>query len=324
MALNSSEIDELISALLENKEFNFPSEVLKETTEANPVQVKNMLSIFHSLSIIHEVIDYLHDDWEDLRGIYEGYILHFEESRTILMKSFQMSLHGSYNIAFTTLRNALDSLINGVLYNYMVYLLCNKETKMNIEDTLTEYMSQFNNMITKVRRSNLYDRVSADSTFFFNIIEHKSKDCRECGLVGVPWFPKKVTFQDSIEQFSKWGLLEPFKNHQRFREYVDYGGLSQNVHEQTWKSDLAKRAWAYDEFTLEPKLVPEAFTEYSKRFLKTVDAMLVLSLNMLYPLIINSNKLKEKVEKFSSDVSFKESQLNNTNILLTEKMLDGN
>ena len=102
------------------------------------------------------------------------------------------------------------------------------------------------------------------------------------------------------------------------------GGLSQNVHEQTWKSDLAKRAWAYDEFTLEPKLVPEAFTEYSKRFRKTVDAMLVLSLNMLHPLITNSNKLKEKVEKFSSDVSFRESQLSNTNILLKENILDGN
>ena len=34
MALNSSEIDELISALLENKEYNFPLQVLKETTRS--------------------------------------------------------------------------------------------------------------------------------------------------------------------------------------------------------------------------------------------------------------------------------------------------
>ena len=66
MALNASEIDELISALLENKNIIFLYRFSKETTEVNSVQVKNMLSIFHSLSIVHEVIDYLHDDWEDL------------------------------------------------------------------------------------------------------------------------------------------------------------------------------------------------------------------------------------------------------------------
>lgn len=208
-------------------------------------------------------------------------------------RSFLEALAGHYNVAYSLLRNTLELVIRGALWECLAHKKFRDNadilSKPKKNKTLIAWLNDLIEHDTSIE-----DQLEKTSGAIFDktaIIFEDSKFQKE-----FIYLPK---FREIIEQLVIWNIFDPIHNPLELIYDKIYGELSKEVHVIPDKTDIGRRLLSgKDLFKVE--VMPNELNAYLETLHKLVDINTVIELNILSDWIIQNresqNKLIERLD----------------------------
>jgi hypothetical protein len=210
---------------------------------------------------------------KDYRLMYEQcsafFLYHWEAMVGHLRSSLLLALAGSYNAAFSLLRNSTELLVKGAFYDCLAHREY-REAKWGIsvesgESQLQEYL------VRKLREdsASAWD-LEVNSGGIFPLIGD--------------WLYENdlLKFRNIVTLLIKWKLFRPMDDLEASKELNRiYSRLSDNVHEYPDRTDFGRTIMEHHSFEFEPRVLSESLGEFLVAWRQTFDIATVLAINIV-------------------------------------------
>jgi len=260
----------------------FPAHLIEESLILNKDVYHSYISC-HGFATLRKIYPNLPDN-EKLKWAMLNIIT--LETESILRKSFFLAATGSYNLATSALRNALECQTNGVFYTLIYkrflkrldlfprierFYNYGKRKERHFSDIVHDHREKFESSIT-----------------FFHIIEaFEGKKITE--------WPISVDFRRSsggaklsekLMFCIRESIMSPFSDsYKDFCKKINYNKLNEYVHESSFSSDIMREIEhslenPEDDFKTQ-RVRKNSLEDYLKTLNTLIDCLLVMSINII-------------------------------------------
>jgi hypothetical protein len=185
-----------------------------------------------------------------------------------LRASLVLALSGSYNAAFTLLRNSLELLVKGAFYDSLAHPRFRDNWKLAEEYAESKFRRYVMRMAKQEPGLDDLDRASA----------------KILGLIE-PWlndnYREFFKFPNMALALIRWGLLDPLDRLEAVRLVNRmYSELSSSVHEYPSKTDFGRAFNELRTFEYEPKVLQKSLNSFLREWRRVLDLGTVLAINL--------------------------------------------
>jgi len=189
---------------------------------------------------------------DELWNLHSALLLYYHDALMLLRHSLLSAFTGYYNVAFTELRNAVESIVRGTIFDLLAF----PEYRKNAEELRKiggfEGAEGFHELL-KILENELDDERPNVSAEIFDIMDRKLKE-----------FNPRASYTRLLKQLLKWNIIdeEAFRNAESC--YKELSTRTHRVHpkfSEVGSRIMAQRDW----IELEP--VPELLLAYLHYFI---------------------------------------------------------
>lgn len=205
-----------------------------------------------------------------------AFLVYHSESFQCAHSSLIEALCANYNSGFILLRSTIELIIKGA------FLECLSHSKYRDNSEVLDANEKGRNLKIELIKQLCQDpgreeRLELISGAIFDCIDE---------IMESP--AHQISIRKIISQLDQWGIFDPIHNPEKTIYNEIYGELSSNVHVNPDKTDIGMRVRKQSNELFQQSVDRQALNDYSSILLKTMDAGIVVELNIMRDIVENN------------------------------------